>query len=450
MMKAMHITMSCPEIQEIIKIEKNIADKNIWFNNHWTKTLNLLAVDILDTFVDKKGKKFNEENFLQDQEIAPQINTIQGEIARKYPEWLNVKNQKAKLLKLSKMSLRIVDDLIIFDEKIFGNNTQEGNIIWDEILTQMLYQISGVAHNPTLWLIKNRFWINSKFAASSLGLKLKYANEKVSKKQMHNLVKLEMKTESDTNINPETSSNTSARLPKISEIKKITDNNPSTPVLMALSEIVTTPDQEIVPFVKWATEKLKTKVTYREQSDSFIMQGEEMSSALITEVYGELKSHSNKQKFKFIETLDLDNNKWLELKTIIGGGDTIDSKNILVLWNYLKDKNKPNISITAKNMKGLQTTCNYVVRNKNGKKFVCGNYIGTLDTLCSIHHTINKSAKNEKFENINFPVIFGCYTFYVEAAYENVLIGKKPHTFCLSRRLATQQFEVAIGNKNFN
>ena len=129
---------------------------------------------------------------------------------------------------------------------------------------------------------------------------------------------------------------------------------------------------------------------------------------------------------------------------IIGGGDTIDTRMIIVLWNTLRDS-KTEISLRSDNIRGLQTTCNYVERPCKGEMTACPNYVGVTEDLCSIHYAIRGGAENKKFEKCIFPLVFGNYTCYVEAVYEDYLIGKKPFTFQTSRELATILYRKALG-----
>ena len=115
---------------------------------------------------------------MKNEEIQPRIMQMEKILAEKFPEWKNQKNQKSKLQKLSKWKKELMNELIIFNEKVFSNNTQEGNIIWNEVKENMTYQLTGIATNTIVWMIKNRFWINSKFAAASIGLKLQYKETK--------------------------------------------------------------------------------------------------------------------------------------------------------------------------------------------------------------------------------------------------------------------------------
>jgi hypothetical protein len=167
-------SMKNKQLYEIIKVEFNIAKKNLWFNNHWCKSVNLIAVDILEEIKDSSDRTFQDKNFLKDSEIQPYIVKADRRIAKLFPEWNNRKTERTKLFKDTLWDKKHIEQIIVLNDKIFANTTQEGNIIWDEIRKDMVVQIWGVTQNPVLWTIKNRYWINSKFAAQKIGLKLNY------------------------------------------------------------------------------------------------------------------------------------------------------------------------------------------------------------------------------------------------------------------------------------
>ena len=102
------------------------------------------------------------------------------------------------------------------------------------------------------------------------------------------------------------------------------------------------------------------------------------------------------------------------------------------------------------NIKGLQTTCNYVERPYNAKMTACPNYVGVSEDLCSIHYAVRESYEKSNAEESIFPMVFGKYTFYIEAVYEDHLIGKKPFTFEMTRELGTIQYTKALGKLIIN
>ena len=166
--------MNNKQLYEIIKVEFNIAKKNLWFNNHWTKSVNMIAMDILEDLKDSKNRKFCDKQFMEDLELQSFIAKADRRIIKLFPEFANKKTERSKLFKNTLWDKKHIEQIIIFNDKVFSNTTQEGNIIWDEIRKDMVVQISGVTKNPIIWTIKNRYWINSKFAANKMGLKLNY------------------------------------------------------------------------------------------------------------------------------------------------------------------------------------------------------------------------------------------------------------------------------------
>ena len=92
-------------------------------------------------------------------------------IDEKNPKWAHNKGQKRKILRETKWEDKHIEKIIIFEDIIFSGTTAEGKIIWGEIHEHMVYQLSGVIQNPLVWMIRYRFWINSRYLAKTLGLK---------------------------------------------------------------------------------------------------------------------------------------------------------------------------------------------------------------------------------------------------------------------------------------
>jgi methionine synthase II (cobalamin-independent) len=109
-------------------------------------------------------------------EIQPQIQKLQKSINENHKKWTEERSQKRKILKESGWNQSQIKDLIIFNEKVFLDKTEEGKIIWGEIHEQMANQLLGVIKNPIVWMIKNRFWINSEHIINTIGLKSKTTN----------------------------------------------------------------------------------------------------------------------------------------------------------------------------------------------------------------------------------------------------------------------------------
>ena len=223
---------------------------------------------------------------------------------------------------------------------------------------------------------------------------------------------------------------------------------PTNPVLEAMADIVNVTDTELKPLIKMAAEKFEMIISYNEYDNELISQGYVMDAISIKNLYEEFHKDSYAKKYENFKNLKLSNTAWAELINSIAGGDTIDTKNILVLWNTLRDIKDKYVQLTATNIKGLQFTCNYIDRKSKTEFKACNNYVGVNEDLCSIHYVIREDMSKCKFENAVFPILFGNYTFYITAKYENYLIGKKPFSFKLSRSLNTILFKQAKGNKN--
>ena len=109
------------------------------------------------------------------QEIMPQIRRLQ-KIINSENKWGIIRGQKKKLSKSTGWSEKSYEDLIIFNSLIFNGTSNEGKIIWSEIHENLMHQLIGVIKNPEIWILQNRFWLNSNHVIKSLGLKVKDEN----------------------------------------------------------------------------------------------------------------------------------------------------------------------------------------------------------------------------------------------------------------------------------
>ena len=95
---------------------------------------------------------------------------IETLIQKSLPNTTKIMNRKKEVLKECNWTEIESKDIFIFDNNVFPNRTQESNIIWSEIMGNIISHIEGVTKNPLEWTIKYKFWLNSKFICTMLGL----------------------------------------------------------------------------------------------------------------------------------------------------------------------------------------------------------------------------------------------------------------------------------------
>ena len=88
------------------------------------------------------------------------------------PNTTKIMHRRTEVLKECNWTIIEAEDLFIFDNTIFPNNSQEANIIWSEIMVNIITHIEGVTKNPLEWAVKHKFWLNSKFICVLLGLSI--------------------------------------------------------------------------------------------------------------------------------------------------------------------------------------------------------------------------------------------------------------------------------------
>ena len=86
--------------------------------------------------------------------------------------------RKTEVLKECNWTESEAEDLFIFDKNVFPNKSQEANVIWREIMSNIITHIKGVTENPLQWTIKHKFWLNSKFICLLLGISIFEKREK--------------------------------------------------------------------------------------------------------------------------------------------------------------------------------------------------------------------------------------------------------------------------------
>ena len=127
---------------------------------------------------DQNDRSFNEVNFMKDQEIQPTISRINELIKETLPRTSKIMFDKVKIIEECKWTEKEVEKIFIFENSIFQNKTQEANIIWNEIMDNILTHMDGITKNPLEWTISHKFWLNSKFICLLLGINIFENNDK--------------------------------------------------------------------------------------------------------------------------------------------------------------------------------------------------------------------------------------------------------------------------------
>ena len=135
---------------------------------------------------DKNQKDFNDPGFLENQEIQPTIMAIEALIQKALPNTTKIMSRKTEVLKECNWTESEAENLFIFDKNVFPNVTQESNIIWSEIMGNIISHIKGVTENPLEWTIKHKFWLNSKYICVLLGISIFEEREQNNNKGNYN------------------------------------------------------------------------------------------------------------------------------------------------------------------------------------------------------------------------------------------------------------------------
>jgi hypothetical protein len=144
-------------ISEILKEEKNFANKNAWFLNYWLKSTNLMAMQIISQLRDQNGKSYKDKEFLQNQEFQPAVIELDSLILNSLKTTVQILYNKDKILELVSWNDTEAEGLLIFDNFIFKNKTNEAKLIWSEIAENIIYHVAGMIDNPKAWALEHRF-----------------------------------------------------------------------------------------------------------------------------------------------------------------------------------------------------------------------------------------------------------------------------------------------------
>ena len=212
-------------------------------------------------------------------------------------------------------------------------------------------------------------------------------------------------------------------------------------IINGLTDITCNTESVTEEFVIEAMKKFRTLVG---QETKDVPENKEiLSPGQMQSVLQDTREQKVAQKVNNLRNLKLSNEEWKNLMHIAGSGDTMDIKNILLVWNAIR-KSSWEIKINAKDPKGTHDTCDYV-EHINGRKIVCSNYINPGEQKCSVHRTMQRLCSNTEQHLSLFPVIFSGFVMYVKPDYDNKYIGRYPKSFQISRKLLTKEFTIAKG-----
>jgi hypothetical protein len=214
-------------------------------------------------------------------------------------------------------------------------------------------------------------------------------------------------------------------------------------VISSLADISVNTEVVTEEFVKNTVTRFNTLVGQDEANNTHLKDCETLSPTQMQSVLRDVREQKVAKKVNNLRNINLNNNEWRNLMHIAGTGDTIDIKNILLVWNAIR-KTTWEIKINPRNPKGTHDTCDYL-EHLDGIRSVCSNYINPGDGQCAVHKTMSKLCSEQK-QNISlFPVIFAGFVIYIEPDYQNKYIGRSPKTFQISRKLMTEEFITTKG-----
>ena len=174
-----------------------------------------------------------------------------------------------KILKECCWSLRAGNTLFIFNNTIFENKTQESQIIWAELMNNVITHINGITKFSLAWTIKHRFWLNSEWITQLLGIKIFNKSQKAEAATFSNCTfsdvelnfeeheakrKIQLELKKEKSILYE-------ELPGPAETVKATFKL-APKVLDSLTHVLCTTKEEINPFLTLAVKKFKSKTEH--------------------------------------------------------------------------------------------------------------------------------------------------------------------------------------------
>ena len=147
-------------------------------------------------------------------------------------------------------------------------------------------------------------------------------------------------------------------LPNAEETQKAM-SNATEKVITSLADISCNTEKVTEDFVRTTIKKFQNLAGREETDNAYLVEKEILSPKQMQSVLQETRDEKITKKVNNLRNLNLSNEDWKNLMHIAGSGDTMDSKNILLVWNAIR-KTSWEIRINIQDPKGTHNTCNYV------------------------------------------------------------------------------------------
>ena len=181
-------------------------------------------------------------------------------------------------------------------------------------------------------------------------------------------------------------------------------------VLDEISKVINSPETEIAGFLEKAIRKSNNTVGHLLESDQFTMNGKIMTVGLIQDICEEYRVEEFDAKEAKIRNMKFSNQDWKNFIDLCGTCDTVDTSNIISLWNIIKPESQSKTETKAPNPEGTHECCNFVEMS-DWSRVTCSNYINRGDEHCSIHKAVLKNSEITNTSKSTFPILFGTKFF---------------------------------------
>lgn len=219
--------------------------------------------------------------------------------------------------------------------------------------------------------------------------------------------------------------------------------NCSLKMMDRMTEIIGSPETEISQFLEKAVRKCNTTVGHLPKSDKFTIDGQIMTVNLMQDIREHFRERDADEKRLALRNAQFSNEEWLNFITICGSCDTVDTNNILTLWNVIRTPSDAKLNTQNTNPQGTHETCNFV-EISDWERSTCSNFINTGDNHCSIHRAMKNKNEITNTSKSTFPVKFGSKIFYVlNVNIDRDLEIKQKE---ILRKDATTLHQKALGN----
>jgi hypothetical protein len=231
-------------------------------------------------------------------------------------------------------------------------------------------------------------------------------------------------------------------LPTTDEAKKAY-NSCSLKAMDDMTNLIGSPETEINDFIEKAIRKSGMSVGHLPETNQFTLNGEIMTVGLIQDIHDEYLDGDMNRKENKIKNMKFSNQDWKNFISLCGSCDTVDTTNIITLWNVIKKEIEPKLEPKIENPEGSRMTCNFVEMNDWSRQ-TCSNYINKGNTHCTIHKAILKNNEIMNTSKSTFPVVFGTKIFYVRNTNTEKDHAAKQKE--ITRKDATIKYSEALGN----